>query len=348
MLHAYSVAAIADNWLHECIGEVLHRIHADLADGGTTPEWPMIVPQRFRSRLKTRRGLGDYLKKYTLAVGGLNPEEREQIIRAFDDENQISRLLACACNCVTVDDLPGAIRAPIADLFEYLFGLLTELGIRDDAYRAIYQAEPDHVCAFCGLEYFEAPGGKREAFDHYLLRNRYPFAAANLRNLVPMGHKCNSSYKLVQDILRNLDGTRRRSFDPYGAITGIRISLVNSEPFAGADGQTPAWTIDFEPEGEEATTWDEVFRIRERYRRDVLDADFKRWLEDFGRWCRRQHADLNGEDDLLSALQGFAEDHEEMGLRERAFLKASMFRMLLRHCQDGHERLKQLLRGMNW
>ena len=95
-----------------------------------------------------------------------------------------------------------------------------------------------------------------------------------------MGMKCNERYKLAQDILRDAAGVRRRSFDPYTE-RQITVILDNSVPFGSADGQTPDWQIDFDPDSVECTTWDNVFHVRERIKRDVLDASFWQWLHDF-------------------------------------------------------------------
>ena len=94
------------------------------------------------------------------------------------------------------------------------------------------------MCPFCGCEYFDAPGAPREDLDHYLPKSLYPFAAANLRNLVPMGMKCNERYKLAQDILRDAAGVRRRSFDPY-AERQIKVILDNSVPLAARTAKRP-------------------------------------------------------------------------------------------------------------
>ncbi len=95
-----------------------------------------------------------------------------------------------------------------------------------------------------------------------------------------MGNKCNSRYKLAQDILTKKDGTRRKSFDPYNH-GEISLSLNNSQPFAGKNGQLPRWQIEFSPNTEEIITWDEVFHIRERYEKNVLNEEFKSWLRSF-------------------------------------------------------------------
>lgn len=346
MLYGYPVGATANNWLHDCLASILADIHAHLAASEQAPLWPDIIPGEFRSQLVGRTGLRTRLRTYSAEMSKLTPEEREGVLQAFTDENRISHLLAGTSDCETVDDLPLAIQEPISKLFSYLFDLLTGLGIRDEMYRLIYDGIKYRVCAFCGLEYFDAPGAPREALDHYLAQSRYPFAAANLRNLVPMGQKCNSKYKLAQDILWRADGTRRFSFDPYGDVTSVRISLVESQPFAGKDGQVPAWNIELQPGSDQVATWNEVFRIRDRYERDILDPSFKSWLNEFSTWCRYAHLSLDGQEDLLAALKKYAEVHETFGLHDRSFLKAALFRMLLKHCSDGDERLSQFLRDL--
>jgi hypothetical protein len=345
VLYGYPVQATANNWLHNCLEQVLALIHASLLANDQAPEWPEIIPAQFRPQLRSRIGMRDRLVAYKDAASALTPDERLRVLDAFTDQNQIAHLLNCAGDGKTVRDLPEQVREPISKLFSYSFNLLAELGVRDECYRMIYSSTAHHVCAFCGLEYFEAPGAPREALDHYLAKSLYPFAAANLHNLVPMGHKCNSNYKLSQDILRGAGGVRRRSFDPYGIVTGIKISLSHSEPFAGKDGHVPAWNIEFDPDSEEVTTWDAVFRIRSRYTRDILDEEFKNWLKNFWDWCRRAKISLDREETLLDTLKRYAGWHEDFGLSDRSFLKAAMFHMLLKHCEDGDARLIQLLLG---
>jgi hypothetical protein len=153
-----------------------------------------------------------------------------------------------------------------------------------------------------------------------------------------MGNKCNSSYKLTQDILRRSDGTRRRSFDPYGNIS-IQISLDNSRPFEGVNELVPAWQIEFDMDIEEVTTWDEVFHIRERYKRDILDPLFNCWLRNFSSWCRAAIVEPISNEVLIDALKRFADYLGDRGIEDRAFLKAAVFRMLHRHCVLGNERL---------
>ncbi|WP_414564764.1 MULTISPECIES: hypothetical protein [unclassified Anabaena] len=341
MLFGYPVSATAENWLHECLREILCSIHTSLKAAATLPAWPEIIPARYRKRLENRRGLEDRLNNYKTSLEKLTIAEQNRIIQAFHDQNQIDLLLSCQLDCEAIGDLPEAIHEPVKKLFEFGFELLTKLEIRDKHYKVIYDAAPSHTCPFCGCENFDAPEAPREALDHYLAESKYPFAASNLRNLVPMGNKCNSSYKRAEDILIRKDGTRRKSFDPYNC-TRIRLSLKNSQPFAGTRtpiGQIPRWQIEFEPNTEEVITWDEVFYIRERYERDVLNPKFKSWLDDFKHWCKSAQIAPSSDKELMDGLNRYATLYEEMGISDRAFLKAAVFRMLHTHCQQGDQRL---------
>ncbi|BDI18777.1 hypothetical protein ANSO36C_45790 [Nostoc cf. commune SO-36] len=342
MLFGYPVSATAENWLHECLREILCSIHTSLKAAATLPAWPEIIPARYRRRLEKRRGLEDRLNNYKTALEKLTTAEQNRILQAFHDQNQIDLLLSCQLNCEAIGDLPEAIHEPVKKLFEFGFELLTKLEIRDKHYKAIYDAAPSHTCPFCGCENFDAPEAPREALDHYLAESKYPFAASNLRNLVPMGNKCNSRYKLAEDILSQKNGTRRKSFDPYNC-TGIRFSLNKSQPFAGKTGQLPRWQIEFEPNTEEVITWDEVFHIQERYERDVLNPKFKSWLDDFKHWCKSAKITPSSDQELLDGINSYATLYEEMGISDRAFLKAAVFRMLHTHCQQGDQRLISLI-----
>lgn len=345
MLFGYPISATETNWLHECLCQILQLIHNNVETGKPLPAWPEIIPEVYRNKLQRRTALRDKLNVYEKALRKLGNKKRHQVLQALQDQNEIALLLCCQHSCEAINDLPKTIRKPVIDLFAYAFDILTDLGIRDNQYKTIYELMRSRVCPFCGCEPFKAVGSRREALDHYLLESKYPFAASNLRNLVPMCHTCNSGYKLSQDMLYKKNGTRRKSFDPYNC-TGTKVSLENSQPFAGTrtpTGQLPQWQIEFEPNTEEVLTWNEVFDIRKRYEKDVLDAEFKTWLEDFNSWCKSARILPSSNQELLDAINRYATLYEQMGISERAFLKASVFRMLHTHCEQGNQQLISFL-----
>jgi hypothetical protein len=348
MFFGYPIEATAENWFHECLVEIIHTIHNCVRNSQEPPNWPEIIPIDYRDTLRRKTGLRNRLEDYKVIIRSFNNDELDHVENALINQNDISRLLSGENNCEAIEDLPEALWQPVKCLFEFSFELLTDLEIRDHQYREIFDRVPYHVCPFCGCEYFDAPGAPREALDHYLAESKYPFAATNLRNLVPMGNKCNSKYKLAQDILYRDDGTRRRSQNPYGKQCGVHVSLDRSEPFAGLQKtiQLPNWQIDFSPEVEEVSTWNTVFHIEERFRRDILDTEFTSWLTEFSKWCRESNFQIINVEDLINVLDHYIAYMERIGMRDRAFLKAAVFQMLRHQCQKGNIRLINVLQGV--
>lgn len=365
MLFGYPIDAVVDNWLHDCLHAILISIHEKLAEGKEVKEWSEIIPPPFlsklESRLKGRGALGKMLTNYQSALSKLSTTERDRVIRAFDEQNKIDSLLSCQCDCESIEDLPLAIREPASALFKYAFDILEGLEIRKNHYSKIYRSIPSRICPFCGDENFSSlgsRGSRRESLDHYLLKDSYPFAAANLLNLVPMGHKCNSLYKGTKDILykNKGGGVRRKVFNPYNHFD-FRVSLVESQPFAGRTGvlnvPLPEWKIKFyntseddrlsEDISEKIETWEDVFSITDRYR-NLLDDEFTSWLEIFGKWCKRRDTDFGSNQALISAMDDYASDYELCGFGERAFLKAAMFRMLKVHFQEDNQRFIEFVK----
>jgi hypothetical protein len=354
MLFGYPIEAVTENnWLHECFCCFIESIHENLACGTVVTDWLDVIPEKHRNKLKSRLmrsgGLGDKLNSYQKALAKLTSVEQALFLKAFNEQNKIDLLLSCQCDCDSINDLlqkniRDTVEKPLTHLFEYAFGLLTDLEIRDQHYHTIYKSIPSRVCPFCGYEKFSAPKSKREALDHYLLKDSYPFAGINLRNLVPMGHKCNSQYKLTENILyKNINnGLRRKAFDPYNHNLTIKLSLNKSQPFAGITGimrePLPKWEIEFIPMSDEVDTWDDVFCIKERYIRDVLDAEFKSWLDFFAKWYQRKKKVQDSDQDLINEIEVYAIDREDEGFGEEAFLKAAVFRMLHLHCSNGNHR----------
>jgi|GEM_PF-570881 len=368
MLFGYPIDAVTkNNWLHECFCLFMEAIHHNLSLGSEVTDWFGIIPvayhKRLESRLKHKSGLGYKLNEYQKSLKKLSQIEQDLVLKTFKDQNEIELLLSCQCDCDSIKDLPQNIQNIISeslkDLFAYAFNLLTDLEIRDQYYQIIYKSIPYRVCPFCGYEKLNSPKSsspksKREALDHYLLKDQYPFAAANLRNLVPMGYKCNSQDKHAKNILyKNINNrTRRKSFDPYKHNVTISLCLNKSIPFAGKKGRIggllPKWEVELIPISEEIETWDDVFNIKDRYVKDYLDAEFKSWLDIFAKWYQRYKKVQDSDQDLVNAIEIYAIEREDEGFAEQAFLKAAVFRMLHIHCSQGahQQRLIDFIRGL--
>lgn len=347
MLFGYSIAATSENWLHESMIAAVEKVHSLVDEGKRMPKWPNIFPDAYRERLSGRKGLAKRLAVYTKAIKSLSSADRELVLQALSTQNRISELLSRQCDCMDLEELPMASREPIKNLFTFAFGLLTDYGVRQRQYKALCETIPARICPFCGCEGLDAPGAPQEDLDHYIPRSKYPFAAANLRNLAPMGGRCNASYKHMQDPLRGTDGRRRIACDPY-LTDGISISLNNSivDDFA-VDRIISEWVIDFQPTNEAIESWEEIFHIRERWKRDILDEPtFNQWLGDFRNYCRSAAFRFTADNDVTEAIDRYEQYLSGCGFRDRSFLKAAVFRFISIRCAQGCQRLLPLLRDL--
>jgi hypothetical protein len=335
MLFYYPVEAAAENWLHDCVIGMVTSSLEIMTAGGALATWPYCIPTAYRITLGNRTGLQERFQSLCEAARNLSSNERTEILDTITAENNFPAIFHGTAKCPRKSDLPATIRGPTTELFGFLFRLLTDFEIRDRHYKSIYQNTPAHVCPFCRIEPFDAPGIAREDLDHYLALSLYPFAGANLRNLAPMGHKCNASHKMAADILWDpVTGLRRRCTDPYSGPI-VTVSLLGSSPFAGEIKDSivlPKWEIDLQGSPEEIATWDNVFSIRARYKSSVLDEEFRGWLEHFAQWCKYEVGKIENSDGLVAALTRYLLVVIQEGFADRVFLKKAVFEMLKSHC----------------
>lgn len=346
MLFGYPAEVATENWLHDSVVQAVESIHILVDAKKALPKWPEILPVNHREQLASRHGLKRNLIAYAKALKALQPNERKKVIDALRAQNKIPELLNREYDCDRLADLPASMHEPIKSLFNFAFSLLTEFKIRQQLYERLLSHIPSRICPFCGLELFRAPGGPQEDFDHYIPRRDYPFAAANLRNLPPMGGPCNTDYKGTQDPLRKLNGDRRRASDPYST-KGVKVSLDASEVDDKTAGPIVSkWAIEFNPTDEKIDTWDEIFHIRERWTNDILDVNFSDWLGDLKTYLLKRKTQLVNDEAIINAVKDLEEYYSQKGFRELAFLKAAVFRFVVFRCEQGCQRLLPILRDL--
>lgn len=324
------------DWFHNFLMNlVVEALRANL-NGTPVRPWKALVTEYGAEVLAGRHGLRlRYRKLAAVAMRLPAPKAREALTRVAQGD-YYAELLSGQLLFKPTFELGEEFESELLSLFRFAFTLLADLkdtgqsgsSIRDELYRRAYMAMPGRFCPFCGIERFDAPHPDmpREALDHYLAISKYPIFGAHLRNLVPMCGKCNSRFKLAADMLEWPDGTARKCADPYAGQT-VTISLLNSRPFGGTgNGNLPHWDIQFVPDVEEFETWDAVFRIRFRYEHNVLNADYRDWVEDFARWSSRSGHRLESSEEIRVAILDFAALCDP--INDRGFIKQPMFYML--------------------
>lgn len=338
MLFSYPPVGFEDNWLHETLVEMLLADMESIDDGHAAATWPDCIPQLRQEELKSLRGLRDRRTAYLDAYSEISIADRETVRGAMARQNAFPAIFDDDLPCATLAQLPESIREPTKSLFEFAFGLLPKLGLRDQNYDRLYGQLKYKVCAFCGIEMLDAPGQKREALDHYIPVAIYPFAGVNFRNLSPMGSKCNSRYKGKQDIIADPEtGARRRCCDPY-ASPELTLSLNDSRPFEGDVVDLivcPDWGFQWlNGDAQKVDTWRSVFNIEERYRKSSLNQNFRSWIDHFCSWAASLPDEFETPANLRSALERFADIVVPEGIADSAFLKRATIQMLAHKCDD--------------
>lgn len=331
MLNSYPIAATAENWVHDAVYAKVKSALDALNAAAVAPDWADDMHQDLADReaLKTRYDV------FRTAAERLSVKQRNKVLRALEEQNNIPAVFDGVVACPRIAEIPAQIRKPTEALFTAAFDALKSLKVRDRQYQTIFDNLPGKCCPFCGIEPFESPGLAREDLDHYLPRSLYPFAGANLRNLAPMGGKCNRAYKQAQDIICDETGQRRRCFDPYGERQAT-VSLMASQPFE--DCKTgpfplPVWQVDLLGDADSVATWDQVFQIRRRYENKV-QAHFRDWMEHFANWCAREVGLITTQQEVISTLERYLNSVLQRTHDDGAHLKRAMFEMLRQKCAE--------------
>lgn len=242
-------------------------------------------------------------------------DQRQQVSEWHSHNNDIQSL--CACDPDKQPATYADIRALNANLEENLKEFCTNLFTKVIALNAVTSRIgkiDDHYdefvsvneckCPYCG--YGDIKGinhTRREAYDHFLPKSIYPFNSVNFRNLAPMCHECNSSYKLQQDPIRQPGGTRRKAFYSYAEAppgTTVRMTF-DTKDIQHLKPNEIDMQLAAAGREEEVETWKAVFGIEERYK-----------------------AKLCGKNDGIYWLQQICDEAKNLGLEPHEMLAARL------------------------
>ena len=232
---------------------------------------------------------------------GLDTNQRNQFIQWYDANNDIEALCANdphkqPITYAEVALINVTLAAQLKTFYDDLWNRVltwdivkSKSGDIKEHYKAFVKVNDEGKCPYCGFGDIKGlHHSKRDAYDHYLPKGTYPFNSVNFKNLAPMCHECNSSYKLEKNPAQHIDplrkagvGTRRKAFYSYAATPpniSIELTLLSSD----IDKLCPTdIELNFTAPGneEELEAWKDVFGIEERYKaKCCAKNDGKYWL----------------------------------------------------------------------
>jgi 5-methylcytosine-specific restriction endonuclease McrA len=236
---------------------------------------------------------------YEISRLHLSAAQRDQLRDGFIANNRIEELCAGTVQPLRYADIAHFPEQFAEKLKTFFAGLYTDVlnrapvktacGSVLEHFQEFVGTNKRGKCAFCGIDdlkgEYQAAGGRRDAYDHYLPKDKYPFSSVNLHNLAPACYNCNSSYKSTLDPIfeqrKGRKDRRRKAFYPFSTTepdVEFRADLAkaDTETLGPADVTV---TLTSTTHADELIAWDDVYRINLRYRDKLCkSAETKAWL----------------------------------------------------------------------
>ncbi|MEK3773602.1 hypothetical protein MHB85_03905 [Paenibacillus sp. FSL K6-4396] len=209
-------------------------------------------------------------------------DEKENLADAYSKNIQIENICNFTVNPVSYEDLLWdashdfkrcidglkKIQDYLYDNLLKLKGLIEDVGTLKNYYEKFYDESIEYVCAFCGIGTMLTSKDKfREAFDHYFPRSKYPFVSLLRKNLFPICHTCNSTYKGDKN-----PRDYGKVFYPFSIkyndckpVFRIRAGVIENIEIASQNFQN------------EIKTWNEVFSIKDRIK-NFAEVNLNGWM----------------------------------------------------------------------
>lgn len=349
MLFPYTYVPHQMEKMQEFVDFIFYEVWCKAPDSGTfsfslfdgNPELKELIESFHYSDAQGADFFNGHVEHIYGHFSALSPAQIAQFLQWYQANNNIERVCANdpALHIARYIDIRAVhleLSEQLATFFKGLYSqdllglkaLREKIGDINDHYKAFMGANRKGKCPFCGIADIQGIyHSTREAYDHYLPKGIYPFNSINFRNLVPVCHHCNSSYKTSKNPAftpKDPAGTihRRKVFYPYsdqGHNIEVKIDLNKPD----VDHLTPDdIQLAFGPPAinEEIETWKDVYGIEERYKAKCCsETDGKYWLAQLlDEWKEDGHSP----DDYLKTLSRSAEKYPfaECNFLRKAFL----------------------------
>lgn len=229
----------------------------------------------------------------------LSKEDIDKLSCWFESNNNIENLCSNtpdlkAYTYIDVNEISEKLSEELKTFFTGLYSKIlgkeiikNKIGDIDDHYKKFMKLNKSlvksDICPYCGLSDTSNHFAEtREAYDHFIPKSEYPFNSINFKNLAPMCHKCNSSYKGTKDPLHK-NGARRKSYFSYKNSDSFfmpQVSItINTSDLMNLRPENIEVTIISEGFHEEIETWIDVYDIVDRYKEKLCGEDAKDWVQ---------------------------------------------------------------------
>jgi hypothetical protein len=262
-------------------------------------------------------------------------KNRDKLINIYHKMNDIGLIRDTKIKRYTNNDIDTRIKKEVKELFDFLYSDVLDTYDIKDHYSKHYE-DPLHSnwCTFCGMETLPHYTHLKSDYDHLLAKSIYPFCAINMKNLVPMGTKCNRDHKKDEDIIY-YRGSRNKGFNPYKLKFNISITFEETKlprP-TRRDGE---WKLNFHPNEAETQVWAGVFNMEDRIIKDHLTnpgkSDYDTWIETFIKINKTKK--INSVPKLKIALKEFASSYDFDRYKQSRYVTSDLFYWMSKNAND--------------
>lgn len=274
---------------------LVHFFSTMFANSNNIFDVDTLICSEFKEIFNTYEKISTPLKKIFITYHTLPVDSKNTLKEAFEKNNRIADICSNLIEPIQYYELDTKIQTDLYDFYVFLWETALDykkVKEKGASVTSHFEQFVDHthqkvlICPFCGIESllstYDAKDGKRNDYDHYILKKLYPFNSVNFKNLAPMCHNCNSKYKGQKDtIFKDKNKiSRRKVFFPFDTTLASNIIEVTIDSDEVTLFDNDNWTInisDTQGHIEELESWNEIFDIKSRYKNKIKQLE-KVWI----------------------------------------------------------------------
>lgn len=198
----------------------------------------------------------------------------------------------------------------------------------DKHYQEFYDNLPStKVCPFCGINQLSSPKSYRADYDHIAFKGDYPLSSINLKNIAPSCCDCNQRFKHSKNVFYKDNGTRRSYVYPYTSYIDIELDFKGTIlPNTDINNAQGRWEVSFIPYNSSVETWEYIYEIKQRYADEVLNVDYKVWIDEFEQEISNYSEKATNVEQLKAYFLKFYNRYADNKLQKRYLIKSSLFK----------------------
>lgn len=339
MIYAYKYLVDDIEKLHEYVEAFFHKMYLRSTSAVFNQS---LLDKDFLKLAKSKPDLVlKPIKSIHTEFKKLDSASQKLVVDGFKNNNSIEDLCKGTLTPMLYPELKK-ISSKLSEQIKILFSNLYEEIINKEYFSSKKQHfinfrtlnESNLICPFCGLNSLLSDGdgkdNKKDDYDHWLSKGKYPFNSVNFKNLVPMCAHCNQKYKQQKNTIFEtpLKGKpiRKKTFYPYGndiIQNGITVNIIASNTTGLKNDNWSLELIGPSYQLEEIESWNRMFDIKTRYKNKIKTRYSTSWFEHVKNLYKKRKANVDF--DFIKFKKEIYENLKLPNLQEAAIVEKAYY-----------------------